>query len=125
MEPGLEHLQAVTRRHFLGRSSLSLGAMAMASLAMDASNAAASPSASPINDPLAPKRPHFAPKAKRVIYIHLTGSPPNLDLFDYKPELVKSRRPALSRPVHQRQTFRLYLRHAQTAGHAADLQAAR
>ncbi len=88
MEPGLEHLQAVTRRHFLGRSSLSLGAMAMASLAMDTSNAAASPSASPIDDPLAPKRPHFAPKAKRVIYIHLTGSPPNLDLFDYKPELV-------------------------------------
>ena len=42
-----------------------------------------------LDDPLAPKKPHFAPKAKRVIYIHLTGSPPNLDLFDYKPELVK------------------------------------
>ena len=40
-------------------------------------------------NPLAPKKPHFAPKAKRLIYIHLTGSPPNLDLFDYKPELVK------------------------------------
>ena len=40
-------------------------------------------------DPLVPKRPHFAPKAKRVIYLHLTGSPPHLDLFDYKPELVK------------------------------------
>ncbi len=32
---------------------------------------------------------HFAAKAKRVIYLHLTGSPPNLDLYDYKPELVK------------------------------------
>ncbi len=64
--------------------------MAMASLlAMDASGAAAVSSASPIDDPLSPKKPHFAPKAKRVIYIHLTGSPPNLDLFDYKPELVK------------------------------------
>ena len=39
--------------------------------------------------PLASRKPHFAAKAKRVIYLHLTGSPPNLDLFDYKPELVK------------------------------------
>ncbi len=40
-------------------------------------------------DPLAAKAPHFPAKAKRVIYLHLTGSPPNLDLYDYKPELVK------------------------------------
>src|SRR5439155_12251055 len=38
---------------------------------------------------LAPRQPHFTPRAKRVIYLHLTGSPPHLDLFDYKPELVK------------------------------------
>jgi hypothetical protein len=41
-----------------------------------------------VPNPLAAKPPHFAPKAKRVIYIHCTGSPPHLDLFDYKPELV-------------------------------------
>jgi len=40
-------------------------------------------------DPLAPKKPHFDGKAKQVIYLHLTGSPPHLDLWDYKPELVK------------------------------------
>ena len=40
-------------------------------------------------NPLAPKKSHFEPTAKRVIYLHLTGSPPHLDLFDYKPELVK------------------------------------
>ena len=40
-------------------------------------------------NPLAAKKPHFAAKAKRVIYLHMTGSPPHLDLFDYKPELVK------------------------------------
>ncbi len=40
-------------------------------------------------DPLAPKPPHFAGTAKRVIYLHMTGSPPNLDMYDYKPELVK------------------------------------
>ena len=39
--------------------------------------------------PLATRQPHFAPKAKQVIYLHLTGSPPNLDVYDYKPELVK------------------------------------
>ncbi|MGH7127031.1 MAG: DUF1501 domain-containing protein [Planctomycetaceae bacterium] len=42
-----------------------------------------------LENPLAPKPPHFAPRAKRVIYLHLAGSPPHLDLFDYKPELVK------------------------------------
>ncbi|MGO9111155.1 MAG: DUF1501 domain-containing protein [Thermoguttaceae bacterium] len=84
MDPQLEFLQTITRRQFLGRSSLALGAVAMDSLL--AANPAA---ASPLENPLAPKTPHFAPKAKRMIYIHLTGSPPNLDLFDYKPELVR------------------------------------
>ncbi len=40
-------------------------------------------------NPLAPKLPPQAAKAKRVIYLHMTGSPPNLDMFDYKPELSK------------------------------------
>ena len=40
-------------------------------------------------NPLLPRKSHFSSKAKRVIYIHLTGSPPHLDLWDYKPELVK------------------------------------
>ncbi len=40
-------------------------------------------------NPLLPRAPHFAPKAKRVIYLHLTGSPPHLDMWDYKPELGK------------------------------------
>ena len=40
-------------------------------------------------NPLLPRNPHFKSKAKRVIYIHLTGSPPHLDMWDYKPELVK------------------------------------
>jgi uncharacterized protein DUF1501 len=40
-------------------------------------------------NPLAPHLPHFPAKAKQVIYLHMTGSPPNLDMWDYKPELVK------------------------------------
>lgn len=79
-------LQTQTRRHFLKTGSLGLGAAALASLAGDSANAA---STAGVVNPLSSKQPHFTPRAKRVIYIHLTGSPPILDLFDYKPELVK------------------------------------
>ncbi len=85
MHPRLELLQTLTRRHFLQTGSLGLGAAALASLT---GTSRASGGRQPEN-PLAAKEPHFAPRAKRVIYIHLTGSPPILDLFDYKPELVK------------------------------------
>jgi len=40
-------------------------------------------------NPLAPQPPRFMPKAKNVIYLHMSGSPPQHELFDYKPELVK------------------------------------
>lgn len=82
MNPQLQHLQNLTRRHFLGKTANGLGAIALASM-LKGSLSAAAP------DPLAPRMPHFAAKAKRVIYLHLTGSPPHLDLYDYKPELVK------------------------------------
>ncbi len=83
MNPYLTALQHQTRRHFLTTGSLGLGAAAFALMSGDAP-AAPSPA-----NPLAPKKPHFAPKAKRVIYLHMSGAPPHLDLFDYKPELVK------------------------------------
>ncbi len=80
--------QAVTRRHFLSRSSRSFGAMALGSLLASPSKAGAS-AASPSGalDPMAVKPTHFAPKAKRVIYLHMAGSPPQQDMFDYKPKL--------------------------------------
>jgi hypothetical protein len=81
MTPYLARLQHQTRRHFLTAGSLGLGAAALGMLADDGRAAPA--------DPLAPKKPHFPAKAKRVIYLHMSGSPPHLDLFDYKPELVK------------------------------------
>jgi len=84
MDPLCDRLQLLTRRHFLQQCPLGLGAVALASLLeRDA------PAAPQTENPLVPKRPHFPARAKRVIYLHLTGSPPNLDLFDYKPELVK------------------------------------
>ncbi len=82
----LPHLQQQTRRHFLGNASLGLGAMALAQLTGSAASAS---TRTRDNDPLAVQPPHFTPKASRVIYIHLTGSPPHLDLWDYKPELLK------------------------------------
>jgi len=86
----LSHLHAQTRRHFLESSGVGLGAMALAGLLQQDGHAApdAKLAISDIN-PLAPRQPHFAAKAKRVIYLHLTGSPPHLDMYDYKPELVK------------------------------------
>jgi hypothetical protein len=75
----------VTRRHFLQGAGLNVGAIALASL-MDGPSGAAP---AEVANPLAPRQPHFPAKAKRVIYLHMTGSPPHLDLFDYKPELVK------------------------------------
>lgn len=79
MNTTMQRLQSHTRRQFLGSASLGIGAAALASL-----NAPAA-----VENPLAPREPHFKPKAKRVIYLHMSGAPPHLDLFDYKPELVK------------------------------------
>ncbi len=85
MNPNLEILKQITRRHFLSRSACGVGAIALGSLLKQSLAAAETASV----NPLAPRKPHFAAKAKRVIYLHLTGSPPHLDLFDYKPELVR------------------------------------
>ncbi|MFT5497613.1 MAG: hypothetical protein ACI9TH_003020, partial [Kiritimatiellia bacterium] len=80
-----EKLLFDTRRHFLKDCGVGLGGMAMSLLGMDAASAKmAAPS-----DPLLPKTSHFAPKAKHIIYLHMAGSPPHLDLLDYKPELVR------------------------------------
>ncbi|MFN0171491.1 MAG: DUF1501 domain-containing protein [Bryobacteraceae bacterium] len=76
MPPELERLHLDTRRHFLERCSLGLAGMFLQS-------------AKASDNPLAVKPPHHAPKAKSVIYLHMAGSPSQLELFDYKPELIK------------------------------------
>ena len=84
MNPRLEQIQNITRRHFL--KGAGFGSIALSTLI--GVNSISSDSTHNVN-PLRPKPAHTAPKAKRVIYLHMTGSPPNLDLFDYKPELVR------------------------------------
>ena len=81
------HLEAVTRRQFFGKCATGIGSIALASLLRE--NLLAGPSAFSSANPFAPKAPHFAPKAKHVIYLHMAGAPSQLDLFDYKPKLVE------------------------------------
>ena len=81
MHPQFENIQNLTRRHFL--KDIGLGSIALTTLMEP--NIIASPTV----NPLRAKPAHIKPTAKRIIYLHMTGSPPNLDLYDYKPELVK------------------------------------
>ncbi len=85
-----KYLEAATRRHFLGRCGLSVGGLALSSMlgtALGAERRETSVRSSA--NPLAARRPHFAPRAKSVIYLHMAGSPTQLELFDYKPVLAK------------------------------------
>ncbi len=82
MHPRLEHLQHQTRRQFLRQAGqFSLGAVALEALV-------ARSDASEVN-PFAVRSAPARAKVKRVVYLHMSGGPPHLDLFDYKPELVK------------------------------------
>jgi hypothetical protein len=84
MEPNLERLQHITRRSFLkSAGQFSLGAVALRNMFQRSADAA------DVINPLAPRKPQYEPKVKRVIYLHMSGAPPHLDLFDYKPQLVK------------------------------------
>jgi hypothetical protein len=83
--------QMNTRRHFLKESAMGLGALAMGSL-LGSCGSKPTQSSSVLFDPahpLMPKLPQFAAKAKSVIYLHMAGAPSQLELFDYKPELMK------------------------------------
>jgi Protein of unknown function (DUF1501) len=82
-----------TRRHFLQTLGTGLGAMALGSLlgscGQSGSSSVANLMATDPYNPLAPRPPHFAPKAKSVIFLHMAGAPSQLELFDFKPELAK------------------------------------
>lgn len=85
MNPIQEHLLQQTRRQFFGSSGLRLGGTALAMLA--GQRVVAAPAAR-VHPPL-PGLPHFPPKAKAVIYLHMNGGPAQMDLWDYKPQLEK------------------------------------
>jgi hypothetical protein len=76
-----------TRRHFFHDCAIGLGSLALASLLSDGKIFSAQ---EPLfTNPLAPKKPHFAARAKSVIYLFMAGGPSQLELFDYKPKLLE------------------------------------
>jgi len=91
-EANARTLQYSTRRHFLKESAMGFGALALGSFLQSCGKGTATDTNSVIFDPanpLAPKLPMFPGKAKSVIYLHMAGAPSQLELFDYKPELMK------------------------------------
>ncbi len=94
IDPRIEQLQMQTRRQFFGHVGLRAGNVALATMAGTLprwmSGGAALADSGPttrVHPPLA-GLPHFAPKAKSVIYLHMNGGPSQLDLWDYKPTLA-------------------------------------
>jgi hypothetical protein len=76
------------RRWFFKECGVGLGAIALQSLL--GGNGSNSVGAAPaFADPMSPKQPHFAPKAKRVIYLFMAGAPSHLEMFDNKPKLAE------------------------------------
>src|SRR5205814_1477747 len=78
-----------SRRGFLGRLGAGFGTLAFEALLREQLRAAA-PSHTPAIDPLKPfarRPPHFAPRAKSVIFLYMVGGPSQVDTFDYKPQL--------------------------------------
>jgi hypothetical protein len=80
MIPFQEFKQNITRRHFFAQGSHLLGTAALASLLPSGAAAAEVPKAL-----VQPGKTHFPPKAKQIIYLHMVGGPPQMDLYDYKP----------------------------------------
>lgn len=78
----------VTRRGFLNRTGAGLGTIALAALLNQQTSAGATGTGSQ-ETPLAPKKPHFAAKAQRVVFLFMSGGPSHVDLFDPKPELAR------------------------------------
>ena len=94
MNPVLENHLLTNRRTFFGRSAAGIGGLALADL-LGGSNASASTGL--------PGLPHFAPKAKRIIYLFQSGAPSQMELFDYKPSLEKLHGTELPDSVRQGQ----------------------
>ena len=95
MNPANESVLLETRRQLFGRGARGLGVAALAALMNEATpRRLFAGSSGPATRPSIatgglPSLPHFAPKAKRAIYLHMGGAPPQQDLFDYKPEMSK------------------------------------
>src|SRR5690242_10773139 len=90
MNPIRDRELNLTRRQLFGRTSQGIGVMALASLLNP--KLFAQTEVIPLKNAASfgglPDLPHFPPKAKRIIYLHQSGAPSQIDLFDYKPKLA-------------------------------------
>ena len=82
MHPQEEYVARLNRRQFFGRSAVGIGTAALASLMNPALSADEKPAGRGVLS-----QPHFAPAAKRIIYLFMSGAPSQIDTFDYKPAL--------------------------------------
>ncbi|MGK0354323.1 MAG: hypothetical protein ACJAYX_005026, partial [Planctomycetota bacterium] len=91
MHASEQFLQQITRRHFFGQSGLGLGTAALASMMgkgrIITNPHGIGPQGSGLQGGGLPGVPHFAPKAKRAIWLFMAGAPSQIDMFDYKPKL--------------------------------------
>ncbi|MFM8360442.1 MAG: DUF1501 domain-containing protein, partial [Verrucomicrobiota bacterium] len=79
----------VSRRHFLGQCAFRLGAVSLASLLDPPGRAAPAPGAGTAAGPLKPRPGHHPARARSVIFLFMAGGPSQLEMFDWKPELVR------------------------------------
>ena len=84
MQPIEEAIRIETRRQFFRRGANGIGGIVLASMLGE--EAAGKTPSERVSGGL-PHLPHFAPKAKRCIYLHMMGAPPQMDLLDYKPAM--------------------------------------
>ncbi len=94
------------RRHFLLKTGYGLGAAALSTLwdpSLVGTASAANANENSRSNPGLPSLPHFAPKAKRIIYMFMAGGPSHIDTFDYKPEMQKFHGEELPDSVRQGQ----------------------
>src|ERR1700741_3199071 len=90
MSPLQEYRRLQSRRHFFKSTGLAVGRIALAGLmAPELLRASKGAFTGGRAHPALPSLPHFAPKAKRLIYLFMNGGPAQMDLFDYKPGLTK------------------------------------
>jgi hypothetical protein len=87
MHPSDEAVLNETRRQFFARGARGLGIAALATIAGEEMKGAPASNAEAIGG--LPGLPHFPPKAKRAIFLHMEGAPPQMELFDYKPQMSK------------------------------------
>src|SRR5436309_325533 len=88
MHPFDEAVLNETRRQFFARGARGLGVAALATVLGEDLKAAPPANAQAVGGQSG--LPHFAPRAKRAIYLHMVGAPPQMDLFDYKPQMARS-----------------------------------